>query len=284
MIRRYPLSTYYVLVFAISWGGILALIRVYGIPSTPDEFNKALPLAIAAMLAGPSVAGILMTALVDGRMGLRELLASLLRWRVAVVWYALALLAAPVVGTAALSALSLVSPAFLPGLWTTDDKASRLLFGLAAAAVVGILEELGWTGFAIPKLRLRYSVLASGLIAGILWGAWHIMGQVVLASGTYTGDLSPPLFMAMRTILLLIGGLVAYRVLMVWVYDRTGSLLVAMLMHFSLTASAMVLEPAEIAGEALVVYDLVSAAMLWAVVAAVGRAKGRLSRSKSGDR
>jgi membrane protease YdiL (CAAX protease family) len=66
---------------------------------------------------------------------------------------------------------------------------------------------------------------------------------------------------------------------MVWVYDRTGSLLVAMLMHFSYTASTIILEPLAISGVPLLIYDLVSAAMVWAVVAAVAVANGgRLER------
>src|SRR4030067_33659 len=69
-------------------------------------------------------------------------------------------------------ALSLPSPVFLPGIFVSDDKASLLLSGITAGIMVGIFEELGWTGFAIPTLRLRYGVLTTGLIVGFLWGAW----------------------------------------------------------------------------------------------------------------
>ena len=137
--------------------------------------------------------------------------------------------------TAILLALSLLSPEFLPGIFTTDDKASLLLFGIVAGLMVGIFEELGWTGFAIPRLRLRYGVLTTGLIVGFLWGAWHFLVNF-WASGSPSGALSAgPL--AARRLVFSVGILPAYRVLMVWVYDRTGSLLVAMLMHASLTAS-----------------------------------------------
>ena len=67
----------------------------------------------------------------------------------------------------------------------------------------------------------------------------------------------------------LISFLPAYRVLMVWLYDRTGSLLVAMLMHASLTASMLILGPLAISGGTLLTYELVFAAALWVVVAAV---------------
>jgi hypothetical protein len=70
-----------------------------------------------------------------------------------------------------------------------------------------------------------------------------------------------------------------YRVLMVWVYDRTGSLAVAMLMHACLTACAVLLAPVSTSEETLMTYDLALAAALWVVVAGVGLANGRhLSR------
>ena len=70
-----------------------------------------------------------------------------------------------------------------------------------------------------------------------------------------------------------------YRVLMVWVYDRTGSLLVAMLMHASLTASMLIFGPLAISGVPLLTYELVFAAALWVVVAAVAVAnRVQLSR------
>ena len=147
-------------------------------------------------------------------------------------WYAVALLTAPLLVTAVLLALSLTSPEFLPGIFTTDDKATLLLFGIGGGLTAGIFEELGWTGFAMPRMRLRYGVLATGLIVGLLWGAWHFLcssGQAALPPEAPAGPLPA------RAPLLRPAGL---RVLMVWVYDRTGSLLVAMLMHVSLSQHA----------------------------------------------
>jgi CAAX protease family protein len=84
-----------------------------------------------------------------------------------------ALLTAPLLVAAVGLALSLTSLEFLPGIVVSDDKASVLLSGIAAGLMVGILEELGWTGFAIPRLLARHGILATGLIVGLLWEAWH---------------------------------------------------------------------------------------------------------------
>ena len=79
--------------------------------------NRAL-----AMLAGPSVAGVLSILLTQGRAGLRGLWSRLVPWRVSARWYAVAFLTAPVLTTAVLLSLSLVSRDFLPGVFTAEDK------------------------------------------------------------------------------------------------------------------------------------------------------------------
>jgi uncharacterized protein len=267
-IKRHPMLTYFALTFIISWGGILIVVGPGGIPATnKEQIDRLFPIAILAMVAGPSVAGIVLTDLLYGRAGLREFGSRLLRWRVDARWYAVALLTAPLVFTAVLLTLSLISSGFLPSILTSDNKASDLLMGIFAGLMAGIFEELGWTGFAVPTLRMRYGVLGTGLIVGLTWAVWHLL-VTFWATGTISGEfalasylLDPFLF------------LVAFRVLMVWVYDRSGSLLVAILMHTSLTASTLILG-AGIAGVPLVIFDLIWAAALWAVVAAVAVVNG----------
>jgi membrane protease YdiL (CAAX protease family) len=269
-IQRHPVLSYYILTFAISWGGILLVIRANGgLPATQEEFARQVAWAIPAMLGGPSVAGILMTAIVSGKAGFRDLFARLRKWRVGIGWYGVALLTAPLLFWVVHATLSLASPVFLSGVVTTPAKAPFLLTNLVAALMVGFCEELGWTGFAIPRLRLRHGVLATGLIAGVLWGTWHAPVISVWPSVALSDGLSVPLFAAASFALVLVGQLPAFRVLMVWVYDRTGSLLVAMLMHASLTASTFILGPAVISGVALLVYDIVLGVAWWAVVAVV---------------
>jgi len=267
-IKRNPVLTYFALTFAISWGCILLVIGPGGILGTKEVSESLMPFVYLATLLGPSIAGILLTGLVDGRAGFREFGSRLLRWRMGAHWYTVALLTAPLLIMATLLALSLTSPVFLPVIVTTDDKASLLLTGIVMGLVVGFFEELGWTGFAVPKLRLRYGILTTGLIVGFLWGAWHF--PLFLGSVSSSGALPPSLYLSV----LLFSFLPAYRVLMAWVYDHTGSLLVAMLMHAPLAASQLVLIPAAISGVQVVTYDLVFAATLWVFVVAVAVVNG----------
>ena len=142
-----------------------------GLPATKEQAELLFPFVLLALFAGPSVAGIVLTGLVYGRAGFRNLLTRMTRWRIGARWYAVSLLSAPLLVTATLLAPSLSSPEFLPRMLTSDEKAALLLFGIGWGLVGGgLLEELGWTGFAVPTLlRQRHGVLSTGLIVGLLW-------------------------------------------------------------------------------------------------------------------
>jgi uncharacterized protein len=274
-IKGHPLLSFYALAFAITWGG---LIMVVGGPSkilgSPDLLGTRFAFVMLAWLAGPSVASVLMTGIVYGRKGLRDLFARMTRWHVGARWYAVALLTAPLLVTAILFALSLSSPDYLPTILTTSDKGALLLQGIVGTFVGGIFEELGWTGFATPTLlrRMRYGVLATGLFVGVLWGVAHLPLYYWGASG----DLSGAFLLAVVAANVL-AWFPPYRVLMVWVYDRTESLLLAMLMHGSATGSLVIL--ASLAGMALFTFLLAFGAVLWVFVAAVAVSNGgHLSR------
>jgi uncharacterized protein len=291
-LKSHPLLSYFALTFAITWGlFVLAVGGPGGIPATKEEFTT-LPLgAILAVLVGPSVSGIVLTGLVYGREGFRDLLTRMRRWRVGARWYAVALLTAPLVSTAVLIPLSLISPVFLPGIFASEAKVSFVLMGIVVGLIVGIFEELGWTGFAVPTLlKLRYGVLSTGLIVGVLWGAWHLLFNDIWASVATSGGLSPALFAVGVGLVLLVGQLPAYRVLMVWVYERSGgSLLLAILMHASYSASTFILGPVAgpgaMSGASLLAAVLASAAATWVVVGVLAVAThGHLSRQPPGRR
>src|SRR5918993_3451153 len=275
-IKKHPLLSFYALAFAITWGGLIVAV---GGPSeilgTPELLGTRFALVMLAWLAGPSVASILMTGLIHGRAGLRDLLTRVTRWRVGARWYAVALLTAPLLVTAVLFALSLSSPEYLPTILTTSDKASLILLGIVGTLVGGIFEELGWTGVATPTLlrRMRYGVLTTGLIVGVLWGVAHFPPYYWGASG----DLSGALLVAVVAANIL-AWFPPYRVLMVWVYERTESLLLAMLMHGSATGSLVILASL-VPGWPLFTFLLAFGAVLWVVVGAAAVANhGHLSR------
>jgi pimeloyl-ACP methyl ester carboxylesterase len=126
----------------------------------------------------------------------------------------------------------------------------------------------------VPRLRRRHSILVTGIIVGVPWGLWHLLQQIFV-SGTYAGQIPRPVFLLL-SVLAGVATLSAFRVLMVWVYDRTGSLFVTTVMHGSLTASTIFWFSPIATGAMFLTYVWVVAAVMWLVVSAVAIAGGWL--------
>jgi membrane protease YdiL (CAAX protease family) len=260
LVRGHPLITYFVCVFLLSWGGLFVLLGpATALGGWSQSVGFGFVTILLGTLLGPAVSGFGLTALLTGRPGLRELRTRLFRWRVGARWYALAVLAAPVSAAAALLALSLVTPEHLPGVFA-GEWIVIVAGAYAASAVIALLEEIGWTGFAIPRLRERYGTVATGLLLGVLWGLWH--GPLFWSAARAAGQTQWPLVL----VVMLFSFLPPFRVLMVWAYDRTGSVLIAVLMHTSLSATTIA---CQLLGRGIptVPFDLAFAAFFWAAVA-----------------
>ena len=230
------------------------------------------PFVYLTMLAGPlfiAGAGILVIALADGRVGLRDLRSRLFRWRVDVRWYAVALLTYPLLMAAILSRFR--SPQRPSSPASSPRRTRRACWW-----------PLSWRGCSPPssrssagrgspthELRNRHGVLATGLIVGLPWCVLHLPLYVGIASGA----VPPALYLPVTVFAILL----PYRVLMVWVYDRTQSMLMAMLMHLAGVVCGFVLLALAMVGIPDLVFNLAFGAALWIVVAAVATADRRRS-------
>jgi membrane protease YdiL (CAAX protease family) len=261
LIKRHAVLTYFALVFVISGVGLFLVVGPRGFPLDATQFASFGPLLYAVILAGPCIAGILLTVLVDERAGLRNLIARLRRWRTGWKWYAVALLPALITAGMALL-LSLISSDFRPTILDSRAKSGILLGAIGPALLVGSLEEIGWTGFAAPHLRSRHSTLATGLIIGIVWGAWHF--PLFWQPDSFSAPLAVGILLTM-----LFSWLPPFRVLLVWVHDRTQSLPVVMLMHAAVSFVAITVHPEGLTGTRLLTSLLVSPAAMWLLLVMV---------------
>lgn len=271
-VRRHPLTWYFGVTFVLSWGAIVLAVWAVtgGLSPTPEQFQLTIPVTVPAMLLGPAVASLVLTGVVSGRAGYRDLWARLRIWRVDGRWYLFALLVAPVTLAVPVLVLWISSLDYAPRIATAPDRTGTLVMGMVLGVVVGLLEEIGWTGFAIPKARQHYSVLWTGVLVGVLWGVWHFFVNYWGGGGT-NGGVPLAAFMSLWVVSVLVGQLTAYRVLMVWVYEHTGSVLMAALMHASLAAFQFIFNPLT-PGVPQQVYPWGQAASMWLVVAAVALA------------
>jgi len=264
-LRRRPLRAFFVLAFGISWGGILIIAAAIGFDiAAPTQL--ATGLFFVAMLLGPSVSGLTLTALTDGRAGLRDLWARLGRWKVGAPWYAVAVLSVPVLLLAILLVLSATTaPAFAPKFqWAL----------LAVGLIAGGLEEIGWTGFATPRLLARRSAAAAGLQLGVIWALWHALVVFLFTFGEMGNA------WIVSFIVVYLATLTPYRIVMTWVYANTQSVLLAILMHASYTGWLLALFPATSSAQSLI-WQAAFAASLWiaAAIALHNTAHGETCRS-----
>ncbi len=243
--KQRPLLGFFGLTFGLTWGlgACFArfpnqLMAVFGNASISN------PLFILAVYA-PSISAIIMTCLLDGAAGIRRLIARLVQWRNGLRWYLAILLGIP-----AGSAIALLSSAAFTGtpltlehwyqlflLGPTGHDIVRSLTSTSGGhfGVIGVIlasffldpgplgEELGWRGFALPRLLEGRSALSAGAILGVIWGVWHLPAFFI--AGTPQSHMSIWPFMVT---------IVAESVLITWVFNGTrGSVLMASLIHWT---------------------------------------------------
>ena len=206
-IRDHALLVYFVLAYLFSWT-MVALI--------PVSFVFAL-----LALFGPALAAILVTSVSDGRRGLHDLFRRLTIWRVGVVWYALAIGVPLLVAMFAQAAHALV----VGGPIGMSASTPLPLMLILALLVVG--EEIGWRGFALPRLQHRYNGLAASLILGTVWACWHLANATIPGLEAYRSSFPAFLFFVL-----------GQTIFFTWMWNRTaGSLLLVWILHAMVNTS-----------------------------------------------
>lgn len=224
---------FFTLTFVISWSiwipaGLFA----------PKQFALILPGAW-----GPTLAALILTGFTTGKEGLKTLLKSLIQWRVKVRYYLFAIVG--VLGVALLAILlNLLIGGSMPDLgsiaskfgFPEDQAAMFLLFSpvvyLTTIFIGGpIAEELGWRGYAQPKLQKKIGVGNAGLVIGLIWSLWHL--PLIFYYPSATGHLPIGYYIPLVTLL---------GVLFAWIYNRSnGSVLLCILLHACVNFSIGVL-------------------------------------------
>jgi uncharacterized protein len=202
-VRRHPLITFFVLAYALSWWPWI----LYALDRSPQP--------IAGF--GPFLAAIVVLAITRGKTGVVALLRRMVRWRVAPVWYAVALLLplAITVIAAMLNVLLGAQGASSADLGGWPSLIPTFLLLLLVPGLGGAWEEPGWRGYALPRLQTGRSALVASLMLGVLWALWHLPLMVV-------GEVN-------WSDLVLV---IAVSVVFAWVFNSaSGSVLIVMLMH-----------------------------------------------------
>jgi len=203
-LKQHRLAAFFVLAFVLSWyPWILALLR--GRTSGPNPL-------------GPFVAAVIVTAILYGRSGLREFLQRIVRWRVGVGWYAIALGLPVVVCSVAVAFTLWVEPhgqLSVPSIERMRDLPERFVFILL---FIGLGEEPGWRGFAIPELQTKSSAFRASLLLAPVWALWHLP----LIGNEFPWPIVAPFVISVF----------GATFMLTWVFNGTnGSVLLPMLFH-----------------------------------------------------
>jgi len=208
-IKRHPLVVYFVLAYALAWMLIPLVVSV------------SVAFGLLALF-GPAIAAIVVTGVVEGRSGVKQLLRRAVQWRVGLRWIAVALVL-PILVSATVVVLNAVLLGQPIAVVPNEAPMFTLIIGLL---VVG--EELGWRGFALPRLQTRFNSLVASLILGGLWAAWHLPNAFI-----------PGLEYYLTAFLVFLVYVTSMTVLFTWLANRTrGSVLIAWIFHAAINVSA----------------------------------------------
>jgi membrane protease YdiL (CAAX protease family) len=221
--KRHAVVSYYIIAYAISWSFEIPLVLVH-----QGIISAQIPMWLTYFAClGPISAALIMTFLGDGRSGLRSLTGRIFKWRVEFRYYAFAILV-PV----GLFALACILNRFITGSWPNlallgDVDYLPYLTPLGAVALwlvpMGLGEETGWRGFALPHLQKTRSATAATLIVGVLWAGWHLPMFFYNATYIQMGAIGFPMFAL---------SLLCAAMIFTWLYNSTkGSLWIVIIFH-----------------------------------------------------
>lgn len=166
----------------------------------------------------PAIVALVLTARAEGRPGTFVLLRRTIKWSVAVRWYVFAIAYMVVIKLTAALLLRVAT-----GTWPVFGNEAVYIMAIAIVFSTPVQsgEEIGWRGYALPRLSDRLGLSSASLILGVIWACWHL--PFFFISGTDKSGQSFPVYLLDVT---------ALSVAMAWLYWRTnGSLLLTMLMH-----------------------------------------------------
>lgn len=211
------LVTFFCVTFAVSWALFAAAAAIAG-PVPAAERGAVSQAVLLLGVIAPSLVALWLTARAEGRTAVRELLGRIGHLPSGMWWYVFA-----IAYVAAVKLLVAVVYRVGAGGWPAFGRVPVLLMlgAILVSTPVQAGEEIGWRGFALPRLAVRLGLPRASILLGVLWAGWHLPLFFILTGDTL--HQSFPVYLLQVT---------ALSIIFAWLYWRSGgSLLLVMLMH-----------------------------------------------------
>jgi membrane protease YdiL (CAAX protease family) len=234
--REHPLFFYFLMAYAISW-----ILLIPSVLSAWGILQGDFTLIFALHTFGPALAALIMTGIIEGRAGIQSLRRRVQQWRAGRQWYLFILIGIP----ALLLLGIIIQPGALEGFkgLTPALLVSYPVTFVAVWFLGGPLgEEIGWRGFALPRMQPLYGALRGALLLGILWALWHLpeFWMPTMGGGPGAGLAG----LALTNLLMFILAVLAVSIIFTWIFNHTrGSIFIAITAHASVDTPQATLAP-----------------------------------------
>ena len=222
-IKKHPLISFFALTYLIMFGVNFTFIYL-----NPGQPMQPWSLVWFLQVFSPTFGALIVAGIIGGMAEVRRLLSGLTRWNVGLRWYLAAafLFLGPL--ATALIYIALGNPISAPQpVPTAAGWLGLLVFSLFSGPIA---EELGWRGFALPRLQTKYNALVSSLILGVIHCCWHIPLYFIPESSQQ--GIPFPIYLVL---------VVTLTIYMTWLYNNTrGSLIITILAHLSFNMTGFI--------------------------------------------
>ena len=220
---RRDLVAFFILTFIVSWAIEIPLaLQAQGL------IRPVIPMGLHYLASfGPLVSAVVVTLITRGARGVAVLLSGLGRWKVRPIYWIVAVAAPCVVFAVLVLAMRLAQGAW-PSMALLGQPDYLPAIGIIPTLLLwtvtfGVGEEVGWRGFALPRLQAGRAAFSASMLLGAFWAVWHLPALFYRDTYLEMGLLVIPMLLTVAAV-----GSTVYT----WMYNGTGgSLLLLVVLH-----------------------------------------------------
>ncbi|OSY02270.1 CPBP family intramembrane glutamic endopeptidase [Bacillus nitratireducens] len=234
-LESYPLTSFFVMAYLFSWVVLIPFVlSQWGVFPKTKAFDIFF---VANAFVGPMLAAYIVIQTLEGKESWKKVRKSIISTKVGLKWYLFTLIVIP-------AAMFLGMVILNWGIPTFHDLTSKFFITYLISFVVTFFlggplpEEIGWRGFALPRLQSKFGPLKATLLLAALWAFWHLPHFLTTAQRGGPGSDLSILYIHLPIFILMC---LPISIILTWVYNcNRGNLFIVMLVHASVNTFSLV--------------------------------------------